>query len=209
MWGERSAGGLLIAAGLLLTGCAGEDAAPKPLADVAGTTKSSPAPAVKSTKPVAKASAPVSTPVEATPRVVTKNLVVLRSVPFKKKTVKDPELPQGEVVVTTRGVKGTNKVTYAVTYTDGRETGRRLMRQQVTEPAVTQVTSVGTKVDETEPAGDCDPNYSGACVPIASDVDCSSGSGNGPAYVTGPVQVIGDDIYDLDRDSDGVGCEDG
>jgi hypothetical protein len=36
----------------------------------------------------------------------------------------------------------------------------------------------------------CDPNYSGACVPIASDVDCASGSGNGPAYVSGSVTVV-------------------
>lgn len=56
------------------------------------------------------------------------------------------------------------------------------------------------------PSG-CDPNYSG-CVPIASDVDCAGGSGNGPAYVSGPVQVIGSDIYDLDSDGDGWGCED-
>jgi len=53
----------------------------------------------------------------------------------------------------------------------------------------------------------CDPNYRGVCVPIASDVDCADGSGNGPAYVGGPVTVIGSDIYDLDRDGDGVGCE--
>jgi hypothetical protein len=52
----------------------------------------------------------------------------------------------------------------------------------------------------------CDPNYD-PCVPIASDVDCASGSGNGPAYVEGPVRVIGDDIYGLDRDRDGLGCE--
>ena len=52
----------------------------------------------------------------------------------------------------------------------------------------------------------CDPNYN-PCVPIASDVDCASGSGNGPAYVEGPVYVIGTDIYRLDRDGDGVGCE--
>jgi hypothetical protein len=62
-----------------------------------------------------------------------------------------------------------------------------------------------TQEPEPEPAG-CDPNYSG-CVPIASDVDCAGGSGNGPAYATGPVDVIGSDIYDLDRDSDGVACE--
>lgn len=53
----------------------------------------------------------------------------------------------------------------------------------------------------------CDPNYSGACVPIASDVDCAGGSGNGPAYVQGPVTVIGNDIYGLDRDGNGTGCE--
>ena len=54
--------------------------------------------------------------------------------------------------------------------------------------------------------GGCDPNYTG-CVPIASDVDCAGGSGNGPAYTSGPVTVIGVDIYGLDADGDGIGCE--
>lgn len=58
-------------------------------------------------------------------------------------------------------------------------------------------------------ASDCDPNYGGVCVPIASDVDCASGSGDGPAYVSGPVYVIVSDIYDLDRNGDGVGSEKG
>ncbi len=53
---------------------------------------------------------------------------------------------------------------------------------------------------------ECDPNYD-PCVPIASDVDCAGGSGNGPAYVRGPVTVIGTDIYGLDRDGDGIGCD--
>lgn len=52
----------------------------------------------------------------------------------------------------------------------------------------------------------CDPNYSG-CVPIASDVDCAGGPGNGPAYVQGPIKVIGSDIYQLDGDGDGIACE--
>ncbi len=51
----------------------------------------------------------------------------------------------------------------------------------------------------------CDPHYSGR-VPIASDVDCAGGSGNGPAY-TGYTTVIGSDIYDLDSDGDGQACE--
>lgn len=56
-------------------------------------------------------------------------------------------------------------------------------------------------------AQSCDPNYDWACVPIASDVDCAGGSGNGPAYVQGPVLVIGRDVYGLDRNGDGYGCE--
>jgi resuscitation-promoting factor RpfB len=79
--------------------------------------------------------------------------------------------------------------------------------QTVTKRPVTQVRAVGTKVEQPEPSGNCDPNYSG-CVPIASDVDCAGGSGNGPAYVAGPVRVIGTDVFGLDRDHDGIGCED-
>jgi hypothetical protein len=52
----------------------------------------------------------------------------------------------------------------------------------------------------------CDPNYSG-CVPVASDVDCAGGSGDGPEYVSGPITVTGSDPYDLDSDGDGVACE--
>ena len=54
---------------------------------------------------------------------------------------------------------------------------------------------------------ECDPNYEGDCVPIDSDVDCASGSGNGPSYVDGPVTVVGNDIYKLDNDGDGTGCD--
>ncbi len=53
---------------------------------------------------------------------------------------------------------------------------------------------------------ECDPNYSG-CVPIASDVDCEGGPGNGPKYVKGPIKVIGRDIYGLDSDHNGIACE--
>ncbi len=54
----------------------------------------------------------------------------------------------------------------------------------------------------------CDPNYSGACLdPNSADYDCAGGSGDGPDY-TGRVEVVGDDHFDLDRDGDGVACED-
>jgi hypothetical protein len=71
-------------------------------------------------------------------------------------------------------------------------------------PTSQATTTVAPTTTAAGPA--CDPNYSG-CVPVASDVDCAGGSGNGPEYVQGPVQVVGSDIYGLDNDSDGVGCE--
>jgi resuscitation-promoting factor RpfB len=140
--------------------------------------------------------------------VVVKKLVVeTRKIAFRKATVEDPALDKGVKVVTTRGVAGMRRLTYEVTVTDGVQTGKRLVRQVVVRQPVTQITSLGTKEPET--SNDCDPNYSGACVPIASDVDCAGGSGNGPAYVDGPVRVIGTDIYGLDgNDNDGIGCED-
>lgn len=56
-------------------------------------------------------------------------------------------------------------------------------------------------------AQDCHPSYRGVCVPIASDVDCAGGSGDGPEYVAGPFEVVGPDEYGLDRNRDGIGCE--
>lgn len=73
-------------------------------------------------------------------------------------------------------------------------------------PALTPPPKTETPRPTPKPVSSCDPNYSG-CVPIASDVDCAGGSGNGPAYVNGPITVIGSDIYDLDRDHDGIACE--
>jgi hypothetical protein len=94
-------------------------------------------------------------------------------------------------------------------------TSRATTRTETSKPAprpTTTTRTMTTRAPEPEaapkaaPSG-CDPNYSG-CVPIASDVDCEGGSGNGPAYVRGPVRVIGDDIYDLDRGGEpGVACE--
>lgn len=55
--------------------------------------------------------------------------------------------------------------------------------------------------------GGCHPSYEGKCVPMASDVDCAGGGGDGPAFVEGPVRVVGRDVYRLDSDGDGIACE--
>jgi resuscitation-promoting factor RpfB len=111
-------------------------------------------------------------------------------------------LAKGATKTRTRGRAGIKTLVYEVTLTDGVQTGKRLVRQTVTRAPVTKVIAVGTKTVRR-----CDPNYSGACVPVAGDVDCAGGNGNGPAYAQGPFRVVGTDIYDLDRDGDGTACD--
>jgi hypothetical protein len=136
-------------------------------------------------------------------------------------------LDTGRTVVRTRGRAGSKTVTWTVRTRGGVEVGRTPSGEKVTLEPVDEVTVVGTKAPapkttptaapKTTPSpiatkprssGACDPNYAGACVPVDSDVDCAGGSGNGPAYVQGPVQVVGTDIYKLDADHDGIGCAD-
>ncbi|WP_238332229.1 G5 domain-containing protein [Kribbella jejuensis] len=156
-----------------------------------------------SSKPSVGSVGPVTPKAKMT---TTEEVVEFRVIPFKKRTVTDDSLATGEKRVRTAGVDGTRRLTYQVTYVDGVQTAKRLVRQEVAKEPRTQVVVVGTKVDEPAQSSDCDPNYSG-CVPIASDVDCAGGSGNGPEYVQGPIRVIGTDIYRLDADHDGIACE--
>lgn len=129
------------------------------------------------------------------------NIDLAETIPFQSSSVNDSSLEQGKSYVKTTGANGTRVKTYKVTSSNGNELSRELIKDIVTVAPVSQITVIGTGVNN------CDSNYSGACVPIASDVDCAGGSGNGPAYTSGPVYVVGYDKYDLDRNGDGVGCE--
>jgi hypothetical protein len=55
----------------------------------------------------------------------------------------------------------------------------------------------------------CHSSYEGTCIPPdVSDADCAGGTGNGPWYVQEKdVRVVGPDVFGLDADHDGYGCE--
>lgn len=201
-----------VAAFLTVAGCAGEE-------NPAATTTQGNSPSATS--------AQASTP---TPAVTTTTVTETESIPFNEVTRQDSAMDEGTKEVVVEGVVGVKTLTYEVVLTDGAETSRSLVNEEITKKPVDEVTAIGTKPEpepepepeptpesepeseaapesEPEPEPDCDPNYSGACVPIDSDVDCAGGSGNGPSYVDGPVTVTGSDIYDLDSDGDGEGCE--
>jgi len=136
------------------------------------------------------------------PKIETKTETSAEVITFVTSNIETNSLAKGRTQIQTAGVSGTKTITYTITLTNGIETNR-ISTEEITTQPINEVVLIGTYV---APVSNCDPNYSG-CVPIASDVDCAGGSGNGPAYVAGPVQVIGSDIYGLDRDNDGIGCE--
>jgi len=181
------------ASGLLVLSACGSEGAP-----TAPATQAAAVPATGSATP----SAASSTSAQASPVVEKRTISSRRSIPFKTMRVNDSSLSKGTTRVKNPGARGVEILTYKVTFLNGIQTHKELIRKVIVRAPVTRVVTVGIKDTQ-----QCDPNYTGACVPIASDVDCAGGSGNGPAYVQGPVQVVGTDIYGLDRDGDGIGCE--
>jgi hypothetical protein len=217
-WAPLSATALLVAAcsAPALAGTAATLAAAPTTTTTSATTTTS----------TTTTTSPATTEVE-----VTTSATEVVAIPFAKQTVDDAALDKGKTVLRTAGRAGQKTITWLVRTRGGVEVSRTVSREQVTAAPVDEVTAVGTKAVAPPPApkptptpspkpsptptatkpastGKCDPNYAGGCVPVASDVDCGGGSGNGPAYVQGPVQVVGTDIYGLDADHDGVGCED-
>lgn len=205
---------LLITGGISAAALAGQAEAPT-LAEparFADTSQVSPATAEESPTPTQTPKPkPTKTPTPTpTPVTMTREETVTEAVAFEQVSVEDANLPRGQTAITAGGQPGQRTLTYTVTMVDGVETNRELKSDVLTVAPVTEVTSVGV-YDAPPPAAPadsgCDSNYADACVPIASDVDCAWGSGNGPAYFDGVARVVGSDVYDLDRDGDGLACE--
>jgi hypothetical protein len=187
---------------LALSGCGGDQgssAEAAPQERTAATTT----PTVDDSTTTADEPAADPTTTAAENTIVKKTVTETQSIGYSTRTVQDSSLAKGKTTTRTAGRAGVRTQTYEVTLTNGKQTAKKLVKSVITRKPVTKVVAVGTKQ-----SSGCDPNYSGACVPIASDVDCAGGSGNGPAYVKGPVRVVGSDIYQLDRDGDGVACDD-
>lgn len=63
-------------------------------------------------------------------------------------------------------------------------------------------------IEAEERAQACDSSYEGECLKDGiGDYDCAGGSGNGPNYVYSEVRVVGPDVFGLDANGNGIGCE--
>lgn len=128
------------------------------------------------------------------------NVIETQPIPFGQQRVVDNSLARGVTKTKSAGSDGIKTLTYEVAQDEGQPETKKLIKEEITTAPTDEIIGYGPN---------CDPNYTGACVPnvYPSDVDCAGGSGNGPYYVAGPVYVVGIDRYGLDRDGSGVGCE--
>lgn len=139
------------------------------------------------------------------PVITTEEVQETRDIVFEKQTEDNPLLDSGKTELKQAGVNGVETITYKITYSDGKETSKELISQEVTTEPVNEITYIGTNVSPkyiapVAPERSCDPNYSGGCVPnVDCDLDC--------ADIGFSVTVIGYDKHRFDRDRDGYGCE--
>ncbi len=101
-----------------------------------------PASTAASTPPPSSAAPPPAPSTRVDVRIVTVDEVM----PYVERTIDDPSRPAGQRTVTKQGKPGKKARTFEVTYTDGRETGRRLVRETVVTPPTDHVISVGSAV---------------------------------------------------------------
>ena len=74
--------------------------------------------------------------------------------------------------------------------------------------AAAALTATAASASDTSSGARCHSSYKGACLKVGiGDYDCGGGSGNGPNYVWKTVRVVGPDVFRLDADYDGWGCE--
>ncbi|HXH26959.1 MAG TPA: G5 domain-containing protein [Candidatus Acidoferrum sp.] len=98
-----------------------------------------------------EAQAPVQAPA---PTITTKQVSETQDIPFTTQTQDDDSLPSGQTTVVQTGKNGVSTLVYEVTYTDGKETSRKLVSQTTTTPVVAEVVHKGTHVDAPTPTND-------------------------------------------------------
>lgn len=117
-------------------------------------------------------------------KVEVKTETTTEAIAFDTQTIDDANLASGTDQVRTEGVSGVKTKTWSVTYTDGKETDRKVVKEEVTTAPITKVIAHGTKVVLDCPNGTyvnsdgntvCSP-YSAPSVPAGATARCVDGT---------------------------------
>ncbi len=113
-----------------------------------------------------------------------KTETITESIPFETHKINDPSLANDTEIVKSEGKNGVKTKTWQVTYTNGVESSRTLVDENVTSQPVTKVISHGTKVALDCPNGTytnssgnevCSP-YQSPSAPDGATARCRDGS---------------------------------
>jgi hypothetical protein len=132
---------------------------------------------------------------ETAPVVTTEVISINETIPFQKQTRNAAFLDKGKTRLAQLGVNGLKRVNYEVTYTDGVETSREYLSEEITYNGQNEITEIGTYIA---------PSFSSYTPSTGSyssygDLNCED---------IGYEHYVGyDDPNGLDRDGDGWACE--
>jgi len=102
-------------------------------------------------------------------------------VPFTSLTINDSSLLVGTTKIATVGVNGEKTIIYEVTYTNGVETDRKVISEEITKQPVNEVKKEGTKTTSSSCSGGY-INSQGNCVqspgssPVGATARCRDGT---------------------------------
>lgn len=137
--------------------------------------------------------------------VTTKNETSTSSINFETSNEDDSTLAKGSSKVLIEGVNGEKTDTYEITYVNGKESSRKLVKSETTREPVTKVVANGTYEAPVQKAAPAQPKpaptYQSSS---AYYVNCTEARAAGvtPIYEGQPGYST-----KLDRDRDGIACE--
>lgn len=110
-------------------------------------------------------------------RVDVKQQVEVESIPYETETKLSDSMNEGTSEITRAGVNGKKKVTYEITYVDGKEESRKVVKEKIVKEPVSQVVTKGTKKKDSgertivskEKVLDCDGSGHGYYIITYSD----------------------------------------
>lgn len=107
-------------------------------------------------------------------RVEIKELIEKEPIPFETRVTYSDSMLVGNSIVSQEGVNGEKKVTYKVTYVDGKEESRKAVKEEIIKEAVSQVVVQGSKprgktVVSRQRVDDCDGSGHGYYIITYSD----------------------------------------
>lgn len=143
------------------------------------------------------ASPPPAAPAQPQSKIEVKSEAKKEPIAFTDQELEDSSIAKGETKVKQEGTNGEKTIAYQVTYTDGKETDRKVVSETVSAEPKPKITLKGTYV-----APIPTPSLTPSSPVYYANCSAARAAGAAPVYAGDPGYRSA-----LDRDNDGVGCE--